>query len=62
MKKRPTIAIPPKGRYDYLTVGKNYDIINLSKDYFTIIGDNGVKLYCIKSGCAHLGGKKWILK
>lgn len=67
MKKKPTIAISPVSN-DYLTKGKEYEIMNLGKStvelgyIFDVISNNGVLITAIEHGSSHTKGLSWTLK
>ena len=68
MKKKPTIAISPVSN-EYLTKGKEYDIIFLLESmfkergyYFHIRSDDGVIIISHEHDSLHTDGLSWILK
>lgn len=44
------------GGVEYLTPGKWYPIVALGRIGFEIEDDEGVRITCLKSGCAHIKG------
>lgn len=63
------IVIPPKGCSDYLTPGKEYEVIRVLNfpDEKTICGffiraDIGAELFSNLVSSAHLNGLDWIIK
>lgn len=59
------VVIAPEGCEDYLTAGREYVVIDVSKkekDVFCVLADNGTKMYCLLQKCGHLNGKNWIIK
>ena len=67
--KKGDIVIAPKGCREYLTAGKEYEVINVNDDYneeygvlFEIVSDIGDLAYCFEKNCGQLNGQDWILK
>ena len=61
--KNTKFAIAPEGNYIDLTPGKKYKITKWDDSkYFYILDNVGVNLFCCTTMCAHLNGKKWILR
>ena len=65
--KNAKVAIPPKGKYSYLTAGEKYQILRPNTlenkiSGFYIIDDDGYELFCFTSCCGHINNKKWILR
>lgn len=54
-------VIAPKGCKEYLTEGKEYEVINIDGSLFTIRTEYGI-LICLFKGCSHLDGGDWIIK
>ena len=62
MKKKPTIAISPVS-HEYLTKGKEYEIIKWVDDNsFFIKNDLGGSSFCLSKRCASINGLSWTLK
>ncbi len=57
------IVIAPEGCEEYLTPGKEYEVILLwGHTAFKIKDDEGDIIHCRIKDCAHLNFKHWILK
>lgn len=54
-------VIAPKGCSEYLTEGKEYEVINIYGNLFTIRAEYGL-VTCLFKGCGHLNGRDWIIK
>lgn len=48
-----------EGSEDFLTAGKEYEVLNSYGVGFVIIDDDGDKLVCLFEDCGHLGGRDW---
>lgn len=58
-------VIAPKGCASYLTIGKEYEIIDVAENYenhFYINSDVGIKTFCRIKNCLHLDGGIWSIK
>lgn len=54
-------VIAPKGCPKYFTQGKEYEVINIDGNLFTIRTEYGLAS-CLFKGCRHLNGGDWIIK
>ncbi len=60
--KAGDVVIAPNGCESYLTAGKEYLVIEATKEIIEIFDDEGDVLYLCLKGSAHLNGGNWIVK
>lgn len=65
--KQKYIAIPISGECGYLTIGKEYPIIDLhgysdDSTFGWVVADNGGKVYECFSKPSHLSSGKWLIR
>ena len=65
----PKIVIAPEGCHEYLTAGKEYNVLGMWDEWdlylgykFKIIDDNNENADCLENNCTHLNGGNWIIK
>ena len=68
MKTPPKRVKAPSGCSQYLTAGKEYEVVEIhfKKDEkhgsaFSILDDDGVRLYCLEFCCHFINRQDWII-